>query len=160
MLFFMLPSEHQGNTYAISIATFLKHRHFQKETHAALFLQTVLRYRDQGKFQLHGFAIMPDHIHMLITTTVDQALPKCVQLIKGGYSFAARKITQKEIWQHGYYDHKVSDLVDYGNQLRYIANNPPAGRLPEDYFYVHTHAAHESFLDPCPFCVDESRRLG
>jgi REP element-mobilizing transposase RayT len=84
MLFFMLPSEHQGNTYAISIAIFLKHRHFQKETHAALFLETVLRYREQGKFQLHGFAIMPDHIHLLITTTVDQALPKCVQLIKGG----------------------------------------------------------------------------
>ena len=92
---------HQSNTYAISISTFLQHRHFQIEAHAELFLKTLLRYRQQQDFQLHGFAIMPDHIHLLITPVVDQALPKCIQLIKGGYSFAARTVTQKEIWHPG-----------------------------------------------------------
>ncbi|WP_182277405.1 transposase [Granulicella sp. 5B5] len=146
----MQPTEQQGQTYAISISTFLQHRHFQKETHADLFLKTLLRYREQGRFQLHGFAIMPDHVHLLITPAAEQTLPKCIQLIKGGYSFAARTLTQKEIWHSGYHEHRVRDITDYDHQLRYIANNPPAARLPMDYLYVHTHPESAACVDPCP----------
>jgi putative transposase len=148
MLFCMVPQ--QSNTYAISISTFLQHRHFQNEANAELFLETLLRYRQQEKFQLHGFAIMPDHAHLLITPGVDQSLPKCIQLIKGGYSFAARTFAQKEIWHTGYHDHRIRDLDDYDNQLRYIANNPPATKLGSDYRYVHTHLEHASSVDSFP----------
>ena len=140
----------QQSTYAISISTFMQLRHFQKETHAQLFLKTLLRYREQGKYRLHGFAVMPDHVHLLLTPSDDQTLPKCIQLIKGGYSFAVREITKKEIWHSGYHEHRVRDLLDYHNQLRYIANNPPAARLPHDYRYVHTHPEHAAWIDPCP----------
>ena len=142
----------QQSTYAISISTFLQTRHFQKEMHAQLFLKTLIRYREQDKFQLHGFAIMPDHVHLLLTPSDDQTFPKCIQLIKGGYSFAARTLTQREIWHSGYHEHRVRDLLDYGNQLRYIANNPPGARLPKNYLYVHTHPEHAAWVDPCPQC--------
>jgi REP element-mobilizing transposase RayT len=33
---------------------------------------------------------MPDHTHILITPATDQSTARCVQYIKGGYSFAAR----------------------------------------------------------------------
>ena len=145
----------QQSTYAISISTFLQTRHFQKEAHAQLFLKTLVRYREQGKYQLHGFAIMPDHVHLLLTPDLDQGLPKCIQLIKGGYSFAAREITNKEIWHSGYHEHRVRGLLDYDNQLRYIANNPPAARLPRDYLYVHTHPEHAAWVDPCQQCFLE-----
>jgi putative transposase len=108
----------QQNTYAISISTFMQLRHFEKEAHAQLFLKTLLRYREQGKFHLHGFAIMPNHVHLLLTPADGQTLPKCIQLIKGGYSFAARTLTPKEIWHSGYHEHRVRDLADYDNQLR------------------------------------------
>ena len=123
----MVPQ--QSNTYAITISTFLQHRHFQMEANAELFLITLLRYRQQGKFQLHGFAIMPDHVHLLITPSSDQPLPKCIQLIKGGYSFGARTLTLKEIWHTSYHEHRIRNYEDYDNQLRYIANNPPAANL-------------------------------
>jgi putative transposase len=145
----------QQSTYAISISTFQQTLYFQKEEHARLFLKTLIRYREQGKFQLHGFAIMPDHIHLLLTPCDDQSLPKCIQLVKGGYSFAAREITKREIWHSGYHEHRVRDLDDYANQLRYIANNPPAAQLPQNYPYVHTHSEHRAWVDPCPQCFLE-----
>jgi putative transposase len=148
MLLHMVPP--QSNTYAISISTFLQHRHFQNEANAELFLKTLLRYRQQGKFHLHGFAIMPDHVHLVITPSTDQSLPKCIQLIKGGYSFAARFLTPKEIWHTSYHEHRIRDLEDYDNQLRYIANNPSAAKLASDYRHVHTHPEHALSLDPCP----------
>jgi putative transposase len=140
----------QSNTYAISISTFLQHRHFQAEANAELFIKTLLCYRQKGKFQLHGFAIMPDHVHLLITPASDQSLPKCIQLIKGGYSFAARTITPKEIWHISYHEHRIRDYEDYDNQLRYIANNPPSAKLASDYRYVHTHPENALSLDACP----------
>jgi putative transposase len=129
---------------------FLQHRHFQMEANAELFLKTLLQYHQQRKFQLHGFAIMPDHVHLLITPGIDQSLAKCIQLIKGGYSFAARTLTQKEIWHSGYHEHRIRDFDDYSNQLRYIANNPPAAKLGPHYRYVHTRPEHASSIDPCP----------
>jgi len=72
---------------------------------------------------------MPDHVHLLITPSSDQPLPKCIQLIKGGYSFGARTLTLKEIWHTSYHEHRIRNYEDYDNQLRYIANNPPAANL-------------------------------
>ena len=158
MLSFMPPSEQQGHTYAISVSTFLQHPHFGKIVHADLFLQTLWRYRDQRKFLLHGFAVMPDHVHLLITPT-DTSLAKCVQLIKGGYSFAARTQTQKEIWHSGYHEHRVRDLADFINQLHYIANNPPAAGISRGYLYVHTHPQHASSVDPCPIRLQQGSGL-
>jgi REP element-mobilizing transposase RayT len=40
---------------------------FRRETTADLFIETLLHYRDAGKFLLHEFVVMPDHVHLLIT---------------------------------------------------------------------------------------------
>jgi len=34
---------------------------------AKLFLEVLLHYRQQGKYLLHEFVLMPDHFHLLIT---------------------------------------------------------------------------------------------
>jgi len=144
----MSPIRQRPETYAITISTFHRQPHFETPSHADLFLQTIFRYRTHGKFQLHGFAIMPDHVHLLITPAESTA--KSIQLIKGGYSFAARALTSKEIWHTGHHEHRIRDLADYTNQLRYIANNPSAAELVADYSYVHIHAQHAGSLDFTP----------
>jgi hypothetical protein len=39
------------STYAITILTHQRHRHFQRTVNAELFITTLFRYRDQGKFK-------------------------------------------------------------------------------------------------------------
>jgi len=87
----MATIRQKPNTYAITISTFQQHRHFQKTSNAELFIATLFRYRAQGRFQLHAFAVMPDHTHVLITPAIDQSTARCVQLIKGGCSLAVRE---------------------------------------------------------------------
>jgi REP element-mobilizing transposase RayT len=70
------------STYAITISTHQSHSHFQLPANAELFIATLFRYRDAGKFKLHGFAIMPGHVHILITPSIDPNTSRCVQLIK------------------------------------------------------------------------------
>jgi putative transposase len=133
-------------TYALTAATHNR-RIFQRSTLAELLITTLFRYRDAGRFHLHGFVVMPDHIHVLLTPAPDHTIERCAQLIKGGFSFAARKEFAGEIWQEGYHAHRLTDTNDLQNQLRYIAENPQRVHLT-GYPYVHT--AGQYSLDPPP----------
>jgi putative transposase len=124
------------SSYAITILTFQRHRHFQRTANAELFIQTLFQHQAKGRFQLHGFVVMPDHTHVLITPAIDQSTAKCVQYIKGGYSFAARDQSPGQIWHAGYHDHRIRDADDFNNQLLYIQNNPSRKQY-EDYPHVH-----------------------
>jgi putative transposase len=134
------------SNYAITISTYQSHSHFQLPANAELFIATLFRYRGAGKFKLHGFAIMPDHVHILITPSVDQNTSRCVQLIQGGYSFAAREQSPGEIWHSGHHEHRIRDNADHQAQLAYIANNPTRNDL-RSYPYVHTAASYREHMD-------------
>jgi putative transposase len=134
------------STYALTISTFQQHRHFQRDLNAELFIETLFRYRDAGKFALHAFVVMANHVHVLITPAIDQSTARSVQLIKGGYSFAARKQSPEEIWHSGYHEHRIRDAEDYRNQALYIANNPARKGLTS-HAHVHTTEAHAVRMD-------------
>jgi putative transposase len=53
---------------------------------------------------------MPDHFHLLITPF--ETLERSLQLIKGGFSFRAKKELGfgGEVWQNSYYDRRVRIL--------------------------------------------------
>jgi len=136
-------------TYALTTVAYQRRPVFQRDAVAELLIATLSRYRDAGKFQLHAFVVMPDHVHVLITPASDQAIEKCAQLIKGGFSFAARKQVTGEIWQEGYHAHRVTDGDDLRNQVLYIVNNPVRKGLV-GYAHIHTAAAYVSRVDALP----------
>jgi putative transposase len=143
----MATIRQKQSTYAITILTFQRQRHFQRTANAELLIATLFQHRDKNRFQLHGFVVMPDHTHILITPAKDQSTAKCIQFIKGGYSFAARQQTAGEIWHNGYHEHRIRDSNDFTKQLVYIGNNP-ARKQCEDYPHVHTK--YLDGLDPIP----------
>jgi putative transposase len=105
---------------------------------AALFVDVLLHYRAQGKYMLHEFVVMPDHFHLLITPR--ESLERTMQLIKGGFSFRAKKELgfMHEIWQPSFYDRRVRDAEEYFAFRQYIRLNAVKRELavkPEDYLY-------------------------
>jgi putative transposase len=68
---------------------------------ASLFAEILLHHRKQQKYSLHEFVVMPDHFHLLITPR--ESLERAMQLIKGGFSFRAKRELgfMHEIWQPG-----------------------------------------------------------
>jgi putative transposase len=135
------------STYAITILTFQRHRHFQRTANAELFITTLFQHRDKNRFQLHAFVVMPDHVHVLITPATDQSTAKCIQYIKGGYSSSARQQSPGEIWHSGYHEHRIRDADDYGTQLLYIQNNPSRKQYEA---YPHVHTSYLDRLDLIP----------
>jgi putative transposase len=136
-------------TYAITAITYQRRRIFQRTAIADLFIATLFRYRDAGRFLLHVFVVMPDHIHAIITPSADDTIERCAQLIKGGFSFAARKDHAGEIWQDDYYAHRVTDELDLSAQPLYIVNNPIRKKYT-DYPHIHTTDLYSLRLDTPP----------
>jgi putative transposase len=101
-------------------------------------ISTLSHYGETG-YKLHAYVIMPDHLHLLITPF--DAVEKSVQLVKGGFSFRAKRELEwkGKIWQPGFTDHRIRDVEDWQKHLAYIRNNPVNAHLVND-------AAHYEFI--------------
>jgi putative transposase len=77
-----------------------------------------------GHFELHAFAVMPNHVHLLVTPAV--ALPRLTRSLKGITSKRANAIlglTGAPFWQEESYDHSVRD-GEFEKIRGYIEENP------------------------------------
>lgn len=125
-------------TYFITASTFEKVALLQSDRMARLLLDVVLHYREQRKYLLHEFVIMPNHFHLLITPLAPVTLEKAIQFIKGGFSYRARKELgfEGEIWQTSFHDRRVRDASEYAGFQQYIYMNPVRkglARTPEEF---------------------------
>ena len=125
-------------TYFITASTFEKVALLQSDRMARLLLDVVLHYREQRKYLLHEFVIMPNHFHLLITPLAPVTLEKAIQFIKGGFSYRARKELgfEGEIWQTSFHDRRVRDASEYSGFQQYIYMNPVRkglARTPEEF---------------------------
>src|SRR5580698_11229223 len=91
-----------SGTFLITAITYNRRRLFQVEATAKLFLETLQSYRIQGFYKLHAFVVMPNHIHLLVTT---DHLPKAMKHIRGGFSH--NLASNLEVWQPGYNDRQI-----------------------------------------------------
>ena len=132
--------------YFITASTYQKRGILQSDRLCQLFVDVLFHYRDQSKYLLHDFAVMPDHFHLLITpkTTLERA----VQLIKGGFSYRAKKELgfPHEIWQPSYYDRRVRDGEEYLAFQEYIRQNPVKKGLVSDAREFRFSSAWPEFL--------------
>jgi putative transposase len=83
---------------------------FRREITARLLLDTLAHYREQGRFLLHEFVIMPDHFHALLTPALDLSLERAMQFIKGGFSYRLK--FRGPVWQQSFTNHRVRDCRD------------------------------------------------
>ena len=54
----------------------------QSERNATLLIDTLRSYVVAGKFRLHDFVVMPDHVHLLLTVGAGMTIEKAMQFIK------------------------------------------------------------------------------
>ena len=60
-----------ARTFFATTKTSMGRALFQSERNVTLLIDVLRSYVAAGKFQLHDFVIMPDHLHLLLTVTGD-----------------------------------------------------------------------------------------
>jgi putative transposase len=139
-----------GQTYFVTSNTVQRQAFFKHSRWAELFLKTLYSYRPE-RFLIHGFVVMPDHFHVLMTP--QENLERAVQCIKGGFSFRAKKELgwNSDIWIAGFSDHRIRNEEDFDVHQKYIAKNPVEERLAvraSEYAYCSANGRFE--LDAIP----------
>jgi putative transposase len=120
---------------------------------ARLLIDVLQSHREKARFQMHEFVVMPDHIHVLLTPAAKVSLEKCVQFIKGGFSFRAGKELgfTGEVWQSGYNQHRIKDARDFQQHALYIRENPVRKHLCEaPDAYAYSSAGGDFAVNPVP----------
>ena len=122
---------------------------FAHDENVTLLRQTMREAQKFHPFQMHAYAFMPDHFHLLIYILALTNVSKLLQSIKRNFTRnykAARGIDGPlKLWQRSFYDHVIRDERDYLNHIHYIHYNPVKHGYtsrPEDY----PHTSYREYL--------------
>ena len=74
-------------TFFVTSVTAQRRTLFQRDAASDRLVDVFQHYRSQGKYLLHDFVIMPDHIHALITPALEISLERAVQFIREDFRF-------------------------------------------------------------------------
>ena len=133
------------------VMTVTAHRQpiFRRDAVARLLIDTLAHYRDERKYLLHEFVVMPDHLHALLTPAPEISLERAMQFIKGGFSFRLKSCPP--VWQASFSNHRVRDWEDYEHHREYVRMNPVRARLAvRAEAYPYSSAAGVVRLDTLP----------
>ncbi|MGH9736083.1 MAG: REP-associated tyrosine transposase [Candidatus Acidiferrales bacterium] len=114
---------------------------------ANLLIDVLRQNTAAGKFTVHEFVVMRNHFHALLKVPSGMTVERAVQLIKGGFSYRAKKELgfNGEIWQKGFSDVRITDRETFARRVEYIAANPvKAGYASSagEYSYGSAHLRH------------------
>jgi putative transposase len=100
---------------------------------------TAMRHLDYTRYELDGYVVMDDHIHVVLRPRDGWALE---QILHSWKSFTANELGRggrmSPIWQREYVDRIIRDEAELLEKLTYVVNNP-LKRWPDevDYRWVY-----------------------
>ncbi|WP_286240764.1 REP-associated tyrosine transposase [Neptuniibacter halophilus] len=103
--------------------------------HIECLRTAVQRVRQTYPFVIHGWVVLPDHMHALITLPPDDCrYPLRWRLIKSTFSKSLRtgelrsdsriRRGERGIWQRRFWEHLIRDEADFHRHMDYIHFNP------------------------------------
>lgn len=130
--------------------------------HIDLLRDAVRNTRQDYPFLIHGWAVLPDHLHCIISLPAnDTDFPLRWRLIKSRFSHSLPRTElrshvrqqrrERGIWQRRYWEHLIRDEKDYAFHMDYIHINPIKHKLVErvcDWPYSTFHQLVDAGIYP------------
>jgi len=107
------------------------------ESERDIILQMLASSREQSRYALAGYVVMPDHLHLLLVPG-HRGLAADMQRIKrwSQHKISIARGNTIPLWQRRYFDHIIRRVRDFWEKLEYIHNNPVAAGFvsePKDW---------------------------
>ncbi len=97
----------------------------------ATVVEHAFLHFDGERYRLHAWSVMPNHVHVIATPLLDNALAAIVHSWKSFTAKKANAILGREgaFWSREYFDRAVRDDRHYVNAVAYVEQNPVQARL-------------------------------
>ena len=91
----------------------------------------AITYFHGQRYQLHAWAVMPNHVHTVVTPLGSWTLAKILHSWKSYTSNRANAILgrQGSFWYREYFDRILRDETDYAETIEYVLRNPEKAGL-------------------------------
>ena len=133
-------------TYFVTFSTWQRRRLFIVESYVRLFLKTMYRHRREGRFQLHAFVLMPEHVHLLLTPDNNVTIEHAVQLIRSLLAYPRRNLgAPPRNLATRIHRHRVRGAQDFAHHRNYIHRNPVERHLVSDASEFRYSSAYPGF---------------
>ncbi|MGC2400030.1 MAG: transposase [Acidobacteriaceae bacterium] len=114
-----------------------------------LFLATLEWVRQEYRFAITGYVVMPEHVHLLLGKPEKADISVVIQVLK---QIVSRRASLEHFWQRRFYDFNVQTEAKRKEKLRYIHRNPVERGLvekPDDWRW----SGFRFYLTGEPSCV-------
>jgi putative transposase len=136
-----------GQSHFVTFCCYHRRRLLTTDASRRIFEAALERVRRSFRLRVYGYAIMPEHVHPLLSEPQRDTLADALKSLKQGVSRRLiRKLPLKpkpglsgapeHFWQKRYYDFNIRDYPQFVEKLRYIHRNPVKAGLcehPEDW---------------------------
>lgn len=91
-----------------------------------LLCEVIADGRSRRGFRLPGFAVMPDHLHLLVLPAVGDSLSVLMQDLKhvSARAINAMRRRKGKLWQKGFFDRFMRTPKEFFETLDYMHKNP------------------------------------
>ena len=94
--------QHEGDDHFITFSCYRREPHLATAASKDIFLDSLELTRKRYNFEVLGYVVMPEHVHLLLSESLDHEVPlsKALQSLKLSVS---KRLTPKPFWQTRYY---------------------------------------------------------
>jgi putative transposase len=115
---------------------------FSRPTAATVMSQSLLQFQDQ-RYSMFCFAVMPNHVHMVIRPFAGHKLEVILKNSKGYVARQVNSMLQRRgtLWEPESYDQIIRDEEHLWRVVQYIGRNPAKAGLSRDRWHRWIHPA-------------------
>jgi putative transposase len=122
-----------GNLHFVTFSCYQRLGYLGSEAARDLFEAALQRMSYCHRFDVAGYVVMPEHVHLLLSEPEEELLSVGLQALKLAVS---KRSEQRPFWTARYYDFNVFTEAKRMEKLGYIHRNPVKRGLveqPEDW---------------------------
>ena len=122
--------QREGDDHFVTFSCYCREPYLATAASKDIFLDSLELNRRRYNFEVLGYVVMPEHIHLLISEPLDYEVPlsKALQSLKLSVS---KRLSQRPFWHTRYYDFNVFTHNKRVEKLKYMHRNPVTRGLVE-----------------------------
>ena len=115
--------QREGDDHFVTFSCYRREAYFATPDSKNTFLDSLELTRRHYHFEVLGYVVMPEHVHLLVSEPFDYEVPlsKALQALKISVS---RRLSARPFWQRRYYDFNVFSHNKRVEKLKYMHRNP------------------------------------
>ncbi len=126
-----------GQTHFVTFSTYQRRQFLAPERTRFIVMEVLQTYLETHRAFCHGFVVMPNHVHAMLTVDSSSTIASFLQVWKKTSSyriicFYAQELTRYHglcpqncpVWQARFYDFNVDSGKKVNEKLEYMHHNP------------------------------------